>query len=828
MKRYTILFSNIHKGIRTTAAVMTALMCWTQATAAPISLADAERIASAYVNIPTPTAKSRAADNDTYQPYYIFNDKTAGNGFVIIAGKDDINPVLGYSKSGHITYENMPDGLRAWLSQAEEFSGGKNTRSGEATTIVAPLIKSKWYQLTPYNGKLANDKILTGCVATAMSQIINFHKWPNQPNGNGTYESFHRIYSGSSETVGQISYDLSESHYDFDRMLDVYADGKWTPEQADAVATLMRDCGYAARMQYTTSVSGSYDEDMAIGMTEHFGYDAEIYPHFGNYSDTDLWLEKIKKELDGGFPVIMTGQASMFGGEGHCFIADGYDSNDFLHINWGWNGDADGFYNVGVLSPIHHGSLMNFSYMQYFTTLHPRKDGKATPHNPHLVMLWDPKNQSIDNSGLTVENEGETLTSANPAKVKVDGLCYIAYRSYKGEFILRLMDSNGKMVKDVVSVPIDHHELSADSEDQRVGISEVTIPGDAFNGVADGEYRLVPMGKYQDMEARVAESYGYKSSLIVKVSDGKASVHNIQRPETDLTYVKPLAIESELPLFSKIDTSIEIANKGEFIEGGRLIVELTDEEETKNAVLHESNISLYAGRTTSIPLSLPILKTYKPNYDLDVEPGKTYKIKYRGENSNKENLDIKGDHADQEFRVVFDSSMVPRIIVDAVRVTDSKGNACDISNLILKNDEDYSVDYDYHTEGIGAMPFKAYIEYGLPPWGIRYGDNALASTLTIELPLSFLMLDPYETNLVFRYRDFLTGEMTDASPTSLSKIPVKVVDPSSGIDEITPEGKPFETARYNTLGKKLSRPTPGINIVVFSNGSVRKEYVETE
>lgn len=803
---------------------MTLLTCVPHAAAAPISRGQAQEIAARYVSVAPAELRAKAQADASFGRYYIFNDKTQGNGFVIISGNDDCNPVLGYSDKGYISEETMPDGLRSWLSQAESLTGGKEARSGVATVVVAPLIKTQWYQLEPYNGKLAGERIFTGCVATAMSQIIKYHQWPAQPWGSGSYDSYERMAPGGSESVGNISYDISESHYDFGQMLDTYADGLWTPEQADAVATLMRDCGYAARMQYRTTVSSSYDEDMAIGMNEHFGYDTKIYPHFGDYSDTDLWMAALKKELDEGFPVIMTGQASMFGGEGHCFIADGYDSNGFLHINWGWNGDADGYYNIGILRPMHQESYMNFSYMQYFTSLRPIKEGSAPAHNPRMVMLWDIHKQSIDNSGLTVENPGEPLTGDKEAKVRVDGLCFIAYRPYKGEFLLRLEDSGNSKVKDVVSVPVDRPEMSKEAPDQLAGIYEVSIPASAFEGVADGEYTLVPMGRYGEMEAQKVQTYGYKSSLRVTVAGGVATIYNIPRPETKLRYVKPLELDSEIPLFSKIDTTIEIANEGDFIEGGRLIVEVYDAEGQMCARLHDANISLYAGRTTAIPLSLPILPSYAPNYKLEIEPGKSYTIKYRVEDDVNGEICISGEHPDQTFNATLDETMVPHIVVDEVKVTDSKGNEYELDNLVLNNDEDYNVAYTYHSEGKGALPYQTYIEYSIPEWN-RSGKYAPASTLETELPLTLLMLEPGETVLKFRYKDFLTGEMIKAIPENLCDIPVKIVDPSAGVAGITSGGKPRERARYDVLGRKLSSPTEGINVVVYSDGSVRKEYV---
>lgn len=155
---------------------------------------------------------SRAAGitSDTDRPYYIFNDRNQGHGFVIIAGRDDIHPVLGYADKGSIDEASMPAALAAMLANVPSMKASASPVADEpATVVVAPLIQTQWYQLEPYNNKLPQPKLFTCCVATAMAQIMNYHRWPEQGHGQISYESAKDLSFSDDTHVGPLSIDLS-------------------------------------------------------------------------------------------------------------------------------------------------------------------------------------------------------------------------------------------------------------------------------------------------------------------------------------------------------------------------------------------------------------------------------------------------------------------------------------------------------------------------------------------------------------------------------------------------------------------------------------------
>ena len=329
-----------------------AIACFTTS-AAPISRAEAEAIAGRYITVERGAElRSKLASNADAMPYYLFNAANE-QGFAIIAGDDRIAPLLGYSHSGSLDASNMPPALAAWLDEvaaavaAMPETAARAAEIEAATPVVDALVKTQWYQLAPYNAKCPAANVFTGCVATAMAQIMNYHRWPEQGTGSIKYDCFAPVDGKSGDPIGVLTLDF-DSKYDWDNMLPTYktenGTENWNEAQANAVATLMRDCGHAAFMSYTTVESGSYDTDAAVGLSEHLGYDTKVYPHYA-YTTAE-WLSLIKNELDNGFPVLFTGQGSNDGGGGHAFVVDGYDSNSYLHVNWGWNGDADGFFDI--------------------------------------------------------------------------------------------------------------------------------------------------------------------------------------------------------------------------------------------------------------------------------------------------------------------------------------------------------------------------------------------------------------------------------------------------------------------------------------------------
>ncbi len=294
--------------------------------------------------------------------YYVFSvNENTDEGFVIISGDDAVKPILGWSDHGSYDENDLPPNFVYWmdclqqeihyarshkLPQSETvrkaWSKYLNEQPGDHTIIVDQLIRTTWYQDAPYwNLCPMVDELYTytGCMATAMAQIMNYHRYPAR--GIGKSEAYTTRTTGMN--VPAVDFEVD---YDWANMLDSYSEGA-TIQQQDAVATLMYHCGVSVRMDYTTDGSGAYTFRVPSAMANHFGYDNNISlkrrPSYDNIS----WESMIKEQLDAGLPVLYCGVDSDEGG--HAFICDGYDNNGNFHFNWGWGGKADAWFVTTAL-----------------------------------------------------------------------------------------------------------------------------------------------------------------------------------------------------------------------------------------------------------------------------------------------------------------------------------------------------------------------------------------------------------------------------------------------------------------------------------------------
>lgn len=818
-----------HSVTKPISLVLGVVLCPLWCHADPISYNQAKDIAGRYVTLPADRQDSsltRANGGESYEPFYIFNDAQANNGFVIIAGNNDINPVLGYSGTGHIDEANMPDGLRFWLENIQSVKSTTKSSSEKAEVVVAPLIKTRWYQTAPYNLKSPEGKCLTGCAATAMAQVMNYHQWPEKGHGFVKYESYAPFTGEDNDPgAGWLSTDFSQSTYDWGHMKETYQDNKWTDTEAEAVSTLMRDCGYAAYMQYRYDESSSYDVDAATALTEHFGYDTEIVPHFGDHN-TEQWLAKIKEELDEKFPVLISGQSTLYGKGGHFFIADGYDSHDFLHINWGWNGDADGFYNIAALTPIHGESPNNFSYMQYFTSVRPRKPYTDATYNPAMIMLWNIKDPKIDNSGLTVENSGAVQSIGQPVNIKIEGLCFVASRGFEGKFELALIDEKGETVRTLFSQEVEREPLSSSFENQGIDLNSITIPANAFKDTPNGKYTLFPMSTYKDMPAKRIQTYGYKGYLNVTVSDGKITLSNVSKPVSDLRYTSPFTLPAEMPMYSKLETVINLENKGDYIEGGFLDVVMYSQDRTKSWIIYSTAFAIYEKQQMQIPVSTSLLPLYNGS-DNKVSCGEEYTIELEYTDTSHQPIRISNPSEFPKVLITDRPELRPYVEITSLQVTDEDGISMDLGNLNLSAEKSYDIQYDYKIVAPGATPPSINYNVNLEGliWGERSAFNKPEGSINTSLDFFFIDYETGETYLSIEYFDPVTGEYILCSPSELSRIKVTIYDNATAIEKIIPQTEVREVARYNLSGVKLKKPVQGINIIQYSDGSTRKEFV---
>lgn len=386
---------------------------------------------------------------------HVFNVKNNG-GFVIVSNDDRTRPILGYSDRGNVNPSEMPDNMKAWLQgYADEIAWlqkqntkvarpkkARNKVGSHNTTAITPMLTSQWYQDAPYNNLCptlyGNTKCATGCVATAMAQVMYYHKWP---------ESNTKTIPGyTTYTQGFNLSSLSPVTFQWNNMIDNY-NGNYTTAQGNAVATLMKYCGYSVQMDYSDA-SGAYTEDIPYALKTYFDYNATTkFISRSSYSYAK-WTDLIYHELSEGRPVIYGGLST---GGGHEFVCDGYkyqNNTDFFHINWGWGGMSDNYFVLSALDPDQQGiggssSTDGFHYGQdaVIGIQKPSDSGTTadiTPQDYNLVLNSTTlsNNPVSPNSTISI-----TFNVTNNGSEEYDGDLWIDIIDYEGDEYLYDLNS---------------------------------------------------------------------------------------------------------------------------------------------------------------------------------------------------------------------------------------------------------------------------------------------------------------------------------------------------------------------------------------------------
>lgn len=291
-------------------------------------------------------------------------------GYVLVSATDAAMPVLGYSFEGEFTLNEQSPSFLAWMQgyqlQLNEIVENEIAATQEITTAwdelmnyvpskntsgsgrsIEPLLPCTWNQGALYNDLCPEDAggpgghVYSGCVATAMSQVIYYWRYPLQGSGS------HGYYSD----YGYLFVDFSQADYNYEEMRNSIGN-----ENNYEMAEIQYHCGVAVDMMYSPSGSGAYSDDAAAALRNYFGYSDELNLEYkDDYSESD-WAALLMQNLDNGWPMYYHG----FGSGGHAFNVDGYQGTDFFHFNWGWGGSANGYFYLNNLNP--NGS--NFTYGQ--------------------------------------------------------------------------------------------------------------------------------------------------------------------------------------------------------------------------------------------------------------------------------------------------------------------------------------------------------------------------------------------------------------------------------------------------------------------------------
>ena len=285
------------------------------------------------------------AEHYTAPEYYIFAP-SSGKGFVIVAGDDRANQlIVGYSLDNALSLP-LPSSLQGYLNCYAGYidalrKGQAESKPLRTTQSVTPLLTTTWGQGAPYNHycpTLNGRKLITGCVTTAVAQIMRYHQWPVQGVGECRAE-VHNLDTTYTEIA------LGEE-YRWHRMKAHY--GRGAKMKANDVARLMRDVGHAVGVRYTPVLTSAHMASVPRALAEHFQYaPAMRQVHRSHYTDED-WDGLLVAELMARRPVYYSTRSTRF--DGHAFVVCGMDERGRYYVNWGWDGHCDGYFDFDAVA----------------------------------------------------------------------------------------------------------------------------------------------------------------------------------------------------------------------------------------------------------------------------------------------------------------------------------------------------------------------------------------------------------------------------------------------------------------------------------------------
>lgn len=757
----------------------------------------------------SPVWTARTADG--IATAYIFNIK-GGEGYRILSADDAAYAVLGYSDTGSIDPNNMSPELKWWLEQLGaqmEYYISKGATSGETApeyapmAAIEPLTKSKWNQDAPFNDEcptIGSLKTYTGCVATSMAQVMYYHKYPEKGTGSNSY-----YWDAGRKT---ISMDFSANAFDWNNMLDRYTRGDYTTVQSDAVAYLMKSCGYSVDMNYGTDASGAQGVTISYALKNYFGYDQNVNAKFRVVYSATEWANMIYDNLKNCGPVILNGHP--YESAGHSFICDGYDGQGYFHFNWGWGGMSDGWYLLECMNPESQGiggaamgSAFNYGLNGIFGIQKPT--GEPAEQQYSNMLMYGACTASVSGNQISF-----TRTSWYP----------------NGWYAAS--DHTIRVNVGIIIEPIDGTPGSTVTRSGRLfGYTSVSLsPGSYYpyqegpvvslpDNLADGRYKVTIA--VRDLNVTGAPynpilcPYGAANYVYLTIKDGVKTVENIATPtlepqgmtlESDLYYSRfarykvKVKNPSDFELTETLSPALLTGNKVVMVGG---VAPLTCAPNTETEVIWDAKMSLVNGATRPTTATKYTLAIVNPvtNEVLDTYGEVTMEPNPGAATLRMNSLKIQGLQTQSE-------TIGEGTTIQVYHIPDGNRFTVDMNYFVYSGFFDGVVTgaiYKVNPENVNSTELIADIYNSR-----KYMNEDEEETLTI--PVEFTEANP--GNLYSIQFSYTTGSDTRAFRSIYFRMS------SSGINDVTSEGnEPMKY--YNLQGMEIASPSQG-QIVIVKKG----------
>lgn len=692
--------------------------------------------------------------------YYVFNIGD-NNGFVIVSGDDRAKDILGYSNSGSFDINSLPANFTAWLgfyqkelnvlmNQSETTTTSTttysiSTRQTSYAASVAPLLGGiQWNQDSPFNNlcpvnTATSKNCATGCVATAMAQVMRYYKWPVTGIGSNTYTS--------STLKKKLTVDFSKTTYDWANMTETYSTSS-TTAQNTAVATLMFHAGVAVNMDYGESSSAS-TATMAKALISYFGYDSNLQFYMRDFYSRSEWIDLLKKELNAQRPVFYGGVST---DGGHQFVCDGYDSNDLFHFNWGWGGSSDGYFELSALNPgslgIGGGTSGGFNSDQDIV-IGVQKPSATSTFAPYQLYI-----------GYPLKASTSSVKRTDPCTISTAGVYNYGINTFSGSLGIALYNDNGFVQL------IDYDDVSATETNNGYSLSYgKSIP----LSVVNGSYKLYCVYKPS----------GQTSWQIMRGKIGTPYYLNVSVTSANVSYTSPDVLP-KLTLNSLTVTGNLYQNKT-----GRISVSLTNTGGEYNSLLVLQLKSTTNSATTQIVSKDPInittgeTKSFDLEGDITLAAGQYYlSAMYDPANDRSSATTFSSIGNSLTVNVLAEPTATPVLglsskisFPDATKVSSSDA----VLTAKIKNTGGYFNDnvvaFIFPPSGSGSVGYLGYQKIIV--------DTNEEQTVTFRGNLS-LAPDSYIAALF--YWDESISDWTQF-PTSNSYLPFKLVNDATGIEQ---------------------------------------------
>ena len=431
-------------------------------------------------------------------PYYVFNADGNG-GFVIVSGDDRTKPILGYSKTGTFNENALPENVKWWLDYYAKaisslgYSPAVAQNDGVATTErseIEPLVETQWDQVAPYNDMCVFDDLgrcLTGCVATAMAQVVNYYKYP--------------------DSLPEIdAYTAIWSENEFDALPATTLN--WRDMTDEDIAKLCRYCGQSVEMDYGQDASSAVSEYVSLALVKYFGYNKSTHAIYRDGYSPEDWENEIYEELAGGNPIVYSG--SSIYGSGHAFVVDGYKDGLF-HVNWGWGGWYDSYFVLTIMDSMGP-DYPNWTYSEEQAAIvgvRPIEGG--TLDYPLMTIsqleLAEGQDREVTRESADDDFYVSIYYLVNNSANSEDDLGGMGLALYKGDEMVR-------------------HLMQYGPSALRVGWYYYGTLGCSFgSGLEDGTYRIEAIYVDGDYNVHKTQGFGYRYVEAV-IKDNKLSLTN--------------------------------------------------------------------------------------------------------------------------------------------------------------------------------------------------------------------------------------------------------------------------------------------------------------